>query len=89
MIICHCNRITDRQIFDAAERLKGENPGRPIRSNMIYRGCGARPQCGCCRPSIEALLLQNGYDVTIAEPDEIERIRVPRYFDKTPTPSTD
>ncbi|TLP46021.1 hypothetical protein FDK21_10380 [Cohaesibacter sp. CAU 1516] len=82
MIICHCNRITDGQIIEVADRLRNENPDRPIRSNLIYRGCGCRPQCGCCRPSIDALLLSKGYDVTIAQRDEIARIRVPHYLDR-------
>lgn len=82
MIICHCNRITDRQITEVAERLCEERPGRPIRSNLIYRGCGCRPNCGCCRPSIEALLLSKGYEVSVAKRDEIARIRVPHYLDQ-------
>ena len=82
MIICHCNRISDGQILEVAERLKQEHPDRPIRSNLIYRGCGCRPQCGCCRPSIEALLLNRGYEVTVTKSEEIARIRVPRYLDK-------
>nr|WP_321445869.1 hypothetical protein [uncultured Cohaesibacter sp.] len=81
MILCHCNRITDRQIIEVADRLSAESPDQSIRSNLIYRGCGCRPKCGCCRPSIEAFLLSSGYDVSVAQRDEIARIRVPHYLD--------
>lgn len=79
MIICHCNRITDKDILSVAEKCMADKDRKgPLRSNQIYRGCGARAKCGCCRPMIEALLLDNGYEVTIAKPDEIDRLRVRR-----------
>ena len=81
MIICHCNLITDQEILEIAQRLANEDKMRPIRSNLIYRGRGCKAQCGCCRPMIEALLLDNGYQVTIAQPDEIDRLRERRFHD--------
>ncbi len=75
MIICHCNKITDKEILEIAETLAEESPDKPIRSNQIYRGRGCRAKCGCCRPLIEATLLKNGYDVAVAERDEMERVR--------------
>ena len=80
MIICHCNRITDREILEIAEQLVAEKPQTPIRSNLIYRGAGCKAKCGCCRPMIEALLLDNGYDVSVAKPEEIERLHVRRFL---------
>ena len=80
MIICHCNKITDQEILDIAKQLTEENPDKPIRSNLIYRGRGCKAKCGCCRPLIEALLLDSGYEVAVAKPDEIERLRERRFY---------
>lgn len=79
MIICHCNKITDQEILEIAEELKNAEPDTPIRSNKIYRYRGCRAKCGCCRPMMEALLLENGYDVTVARREEIERLQVRRF----------
>lgn len=79
MIICHCNRITDHEILEIARTLHEQKPDAPIRSNQIYRGRGCKAKCGCCRPMIEALLLDNGYEVTIAKKDDLERLRQRRF----------
>ncbi|WP_321337939.1 hypothetical protein [uncultured Cohaesibacter sp.] len=79
MFICHCNKITDHEILEIADRLAEENPDVPIHSNQIYQGRGCKAKCGCCRPMIEAILLQNGHDVAIARTDEIARSRQPSF----------
>ena len=80
MLICHCNRMSDKQILEIAQRLREEKPDQPLRSNLIYRGHGCRAKCGCCRPMIEALLLAKGYDVSVAKRDEIDRLRERRFY---------
>lgn len=80
LIICHCNHITDKEILEIAARLHEENPQTPIRSNLIYRGRGCKAKCGCCRPMIEALLLDNGYEVSVTQADEIDRLRQRRFY---------
>ena len=80
MIICHCNLITDSEILDIARDLSQSNGTEPIRSNQIYRGLGCKAQCGCCRPMIEALLLDNGYTVSVASTDDIDRLRQRRFY---------
>ena len=79
MIICQCNRISDQEILDIAQDLTETRPGKAIRSNLIYRGRGCKAKCGCCRPMIEALLLDKGYDVAVSKPEDIESLRERRF----------
>ncbi len=79
MIICHCNHITDHEIREIAQKLADENPDKPLRSNQIYRGRGCKAKCGCCRPMIEALLLDLGHEVTIAHREDLDRLRQRRF----------
>jgi bacterioferritin-associated ferredoxin len=41
MIVCSCNRITDREVRDAA-RNGARTP------EQAYATLGCEPQCGCC-----------------------------------------
>ena len=75
MIICHCNTISRDEILKIAKSLVEKDPDTPIRSNLIYRGRNCRAKCGCCRPNIEAILLAEGYKVTITQQEEIDRLR--------------
>ena len=79
MIICHCNHISDKEILEIANDLTRDNPDRILRSNLIYRGRGCKAKCGCCRPMIEALLLDNGYQVSVASDQEIDNLRERRF----------
>ena len=41
MIVCSCNRITDREIREAARR-------RSRTAEAAYATLGCEPLCGCC-----------------------------------------
>lgn len=74
MIVCSCNRFTDHDIRDAAETLAEKKGERGITANAIYHAVGKRPQCGCCRVMIEAVLLQDGYKVRCVEQGRAEKL---------------
>ena len=46
MIICLCNSISDRKINNAVTN--GANT-----PSLVYKSCGAKPQCGGCREYIK------------------------------------
>ena len=49
MVVCHCNRLTDRQIAAAI----AAGAARPAE---VYAGCGCGAQCGCCCKTIVEML---------------------------------
>ena len=51
MILCSCNRLTDRAIRACAAAA-----GRPLRVLEVYGALGCKPECGRCAPSIAAVL---------------------------------
>lgn len=53
MIICHCMRVSDREIRQAAR------DGARSREDIGER-CGAGACCGGCRPAIDEILAENG-----------------------------
>ncbi len=79
MIICHCNKITDKEILEIGDGIAQENPDAPIHSNQIYQQRGCKAKCGCCRPMIEALLLRDGHDVAVARTHEIAKAKHPHF----------
>lgn len=52
MIVCSCNRLTDRSIRACA----AANGGRPLRVLDIYGLLDCKPDCGRCAPTIAGLL---------------------------------
>ena len=49
MLVCHCHRVNDRIIRDAAR-----NGARTC--DDVAAACGAGSGCGGCKPAIEGLL---------------------------------
>jgi bacterioferritin-associated ferredoxin len=49
MIVCHCFRVSDRQIRECAK-----NGAQTV--SEVGRACGAGAGCGGCRPEISSLL---------------------------------
>lgn len=52
MIVCSCNRLTDRAIRASCAGAAG----RPLRVLDVYGLCDCKPDCGRCAPTIAALL---------------------------------
>ena len=51
MIICVCNSISDKAINIAVT--SGANT-----PSLVYKSCGAKPQCGSCTEYIEQEIIQ-------------------------------
>lgn len=51
MIICHCNRVTDRTIREVAEAGARD-------AVQVARACGAGACCGGCRDAIREILVK-------------------------------
>ena len=51
MIVCSCNRLSDRDIRNCAK-----NAQAPLRPLDVYGLLGCKPQCGRCGPTIAAIL---------------------------------
>ena len=52
MIICVCNSISDKAISIAVTT--GANT-----PSLVYKSCGAKPQCGSCTEYIKQEIIQN------------------------------
>jgi bacterioferritin-associated ferredoxin len=50
MIVCSCNRLSDRDVNACCQ------PGEALRVVDVYRRLGCAPQCGRCAPTISAML---------------------------------
>jgi bacterioferritin-associated ferredoxin len=50
MIVCHCMRITDRDIRSAVDWMRAADPETLITPGKIYRALGKRADCGGCMP---------------------------------------
>jgi bacterioferritin-associated ferredoxin len=72
VIVCSCNRISDKTIRD---RLDTE-PQWGARVSEVFECLGCRPQCGRCAVSIRAILREGG---------EARRACVAAIDDLTPT----
>jgi bacterioferritin-associated ferredoxin len=51
VILCHCRRVSDRDVRAAAQRC-------PFDPELIAKDCGAAQRCGGCRPAFDALLAE-------------------------------
>lgn len=57
MIICHCNRLGNRDIEAASDRLVTERGCGGVSPTAVYHCLGKRPKCGGCL-SVAAMLIQ-------------------------------
>ncbi|GJM03372.1 MAG: hypothetical protein DHS20C08_18730 [Rhodomicrobium sp.] len=48
MIICSCNRISDKQIRAVVTELLEEDPNALLTPGLIYKKLGFRAECGTC-----------------------------------------
>jgi bacterioferritin-associated ferredoxin len=52
MIVCHCNIIASGDIHRAVKELTAEAIASMITPGLVFKCCGARPQCGGCMPHV-------------------------------------
>ena len=52
MIICSCNRLSDRDVRACCRSAQGA----PARVLELYTRLGCAPQCGRCAPTLQAIM---------------------------------
>lgn len=50
MIVCHCQRISDRDIRAAVAWMRAADPETIITPGKVYHALGRRADCGGCLP---------------------------------------
>lgn len=56
MMVCHCNRLTDDVLREAAAELALEPGRRAVTPGAVFRAAGCRPRCGGCFPLVVEVL---------------------------------
>src|SRR5262245_55285679 len=51
MIVCHCNVIRSEEIRAAVRDVLDRDRLAVVTPGVVFRCCGARPQCGGCMPN--------------------------------------
>ncbi|MCY4241430.1 MAG: (2Fe-2S)-binding protein [Rhodobacter sp.] len=59
MIVCHCQRITDRDINAAVDWMRAADPETLITPGRIYRALGKSADCGGCVSLFLAIMRGN------------------------------
>jgi len=59
MIVCHCQRITDRDINAAVDWMRAADPETLITPGRIYRALGKSAHCGGCVSLFLAIMRRN------------------------------
>ena len=73
MIVCSCQRITDRDIHIAIDWMRSADPASVITPGRIYRALGKAPDCGGCMKLFVSTLRNNGNYVVQAELTDLNR----------------
>lgn len=68
MMVCHCNRLTDRALCEAARKLASEPDRQLVTPGAVFRACGVRPRCGGCFPLVVEVVHSHTDGVPVAEP---------------------
>ncbi|MFV0360770.1 (2Fe-2S)-binding protein [Tropicimonas sp.] len=59
MIVCQCQRITDRDINAAIDWMRAADADTIITPGKIYRALGKKPDCGGCMPLFLSTMQHN------------------------------
>jgi len=68
MLVCSCNRLSDRDLAAAAQRLAADPARQIVTPGAVFRECGARPRCGGCFP----LVVEVSHKAISADLDAVE-----------------
>lgn len=71
MIVCHCQRITHRDIHAAIDWMRASDRFALITPGKIYRALGKRADCGGCMPLFLATMQENA---NLAVPAEVAQV---------------
>ncbi len=56
MIVCHCNVIACTDIRRSVAELSEGKQLAMVTPSMVFKCCGARPQCGGCMTTVTRLI---------------------------------
>jgi bacterioferritin-associated ferredoxin len=59
VIVCHCQRITDRDIHAAIDWMRAADPDTIVTPGKIYHALGKRADCGGCMPLFLTTMRRN------------------------------
>ncbi|MBL4766592.1 MAG: (2Fe-2S)-binding protein [Rhodobacteraceae bacterium] len=59
MIVCHCQKISDRDINAAIDWMRASDSKAIITPGKVYRALGKSADCGGCMPLFLSTLRQN------------------------------
>lgn len=72
MIVCQCQRISDKEIHAAIDWMRAADGNTLITPGKIYRALGKSPDCGGCMPLFLDTIGQNA---NLEVPVELQNLR--------------
>ncbi len=72
MIVCHCQRISDRDINAAIDWMRASDETAIITPGKIYHALGKKPDCGGCMKLFVASMRSNS---NLEVPAELRGLR--------------
>jgi bacterioferritin-associated ferredoxin len=73
MIVCHCQRISDRDINAAIDWMRASDSDTIITPGKVYHALGKSAECGGCMPLFLSTLRQNA---NLEVPMHLRNLRV-------------
>ncbi|WP_334177207.1 hypothetical protein [Pseudoxanthobacter sp.] len=67
MIVCSCNRLSDRALARAAGEIVAEPERGVITPGVVFRTLGCRPDCGGCFPLVVEVIHKAAVEAEIAD----------------------
>lgn len=59
MIVCHCQRISNKDIDNAINWMRASDPDIVITPGRVYRALGKTAECGGCMPQFLETMRSN------------------------------
>ncbi|NRG16174.1 (2Fe-2S)-binding protein [Rhizobiales bacterium] len=56
MIVCSCNVLSDKELREAASRLRNAPGGGVVTPGAVFRALGHRPRCGGCFSAVVPII---------------------------------
>lgn len=60
MIVCSCNVLSDKELREAASRLRDAPGGGVVTPGAVFRALGHRPRCGGCFSAVIPIIHEAG-----------------------------
>lgn len=71
MIVCSCNVLSDKQLREAAARLREAPGGGVVTPGAVFRALGCRPRCGGCFSAVIPII----HEAVPRESDSLEETK--------------